>query len=553
MKSQMTGLSLVALLSLLSPAVATSEQLTIGITQFPSTLHPSIDSMMAKSYVHGLTHRPITRDNVDWQTSCYLCEKLPSIEDGDAEIIEREDGTKGVKLTYSLHPDAVWGDGTPLTTDDVLFTHQVGLHPQSGVGAAELFRRILDIDVIDEKTFTLSVEKLTFDYASIDDFRLLPAHLERGIFEEDPVAYRNRTLYETDPTNPGLWLGPYLVTEVSSGSYVAVETNPHWWGDIPVFDQIVVRTIEDTSALEANLRSGEVDMIDGSLGLTLDQGIAFEKRNFDSFQIQFKSGLVYEHIDLMLDNPVLADQNVRQALVLSLDRALMNERLFDGRQPVAHSSINPLDWVYDEDVTKYPFDPDRAAMLLDQAGWDQLDDGFRHNAQGDRLQLEFMSTAGNTTRERVQQVLQDMWKKVGIDVRIRNEPARVFFGETVSKRQFSAMAMFAWISAPENVPRSTLHSEEIPSEQNGWSGQNYTGYSNPAMDQLLDAIEIELDPEARRTLWSDLQEIYAQELPAIPLYFRAETHIWPHWLKNIQPTGHLAPITLHVEDWRVER
>lgn len=527
------------------------EQITIGITQYPSTLHPSIDSMMAKSYVHGLTHRPITRDGADWQSQCYLCVKLPSIEDGDAVVVEHEDGTRGVKLTYQLHPDAVWGDGTPLTTKDVLFTHEVGRHPLSGVGSAELYRRILNIEVLDDKTFVLDVEKLTFEYASIDDFRLLPEHLEREIFESDPAAYRNLTNYEINPSNPGLWLGPYRVSEVSAGSYILVERNPNWWGKRAPFDRIVIRTIEDTSALEANLRSGEIDMIDGALGLTLDQGLAFEKRNAELFQIIFKSGLVYEHIDLMLDNPIIADSKVRQALVLSIDRELMNDRLFAGRQPVAHSSVNPLDWVFDENVVSYSYDPDAAAKLLDEAGWTELNDGIRHNQDGQRLQLEFMSTAGNTTRERVQQVLQDMWKKVGIDVTIRNEPARVFFGETVSKRQFEAMAMFAWISAPENVPRSTLHSEEIPSPQNGWSGQNYTGYINPQMDSLIDAIEIELDREVRKELWSELQNIYAQDLPAIPLYFRAETHIWPKWLQNVTPTGHLAPVTLHVEDWQI--
>ena len=126
---------------------------------------------------------------------------------------------------------------------------------------------------------------------------------------------------------------------------------------------------------------------------------------------------------------------------------------------------------------------------------------MRHNAAGEPLSLELMSTAGNRTRELVEQVLQSQWQRLGIDVRIRNEPARVFFGETVAKRKFGAMAMFAWISSPENVPRSTLHSEEIPTEANGWAGQNSTGYKNPEMDELIDAIEIELDREKRRAMW----------------------------------------------------
>jgi len=178
---------------------------------------------------------------------------------------------------------------------------------------------------------------------------------------------------------------------------------------------------------------------------------------------------------------------------------------------------------------------------------------MRVNAAGEPLRFEIMTTAGNRTRELVEQVLQSQWKEQGIDIRIRNEPARVFFGETVSKRKFSAMAMFAWISSPESVPRTTLHSEEIPTEANSWSGQNYTGFSNPEMDALLEQIELELDREKRRELWQRLQHIYATELPALPLYFRANSFILPKWLGDIQPTGHQFPTTLWVENWSVNK
>src|SRR5690606_27349718 len=262
-----------------------------------------------------------------------------------------------------------------------------------------------------------------------------------------------------------------------------------------------------------NLLSGSIDMIAGELGLTIDQALAFEKRHGDRFQIVYEPGLTYEHIDLNLDNPILADVRVRKALLMGLDREALNEQLFGGRQPVAHTSVNPLDWVHDDDVPRYEEDLDAAAALLNEAGWDQIRGGVRHNAAGEPLRLELMTTAGNRTRELVQQVLQSQWQRIGVDVRIRNEPARVFFGETMTRRRFRAMAMYAWISSPENVPRSTLHSEEIPTEANGWSGQNYPGYRTPEMDRLIDAIEVELDRDKREKMWHRLQEIYAEDLP----------------------------------------
>ncbi len=115
------------------------------------------------------------------------------------------------------------------------------------------------------------------------------------------------------------------------------------------------------------------------------------------------------------------------------------------------------------------------------------------------------------------------------------------------------MAMYAWLSAPESVPRSTLHSSEIPTEANNWRGQNYPGYVNPEVDRLIEAIEVELDRDTRKTLWRRLQHIYAEDLPVIPLYFRAEPYVFPKWLKGVEPTGHLVTTTNWIEHWRVER
>jgi len=147
-------------------------------------------------------------------------------------------------------------------------------------------------------------------------------------------------------------------------------------------------------------------------------------------------------------------------------------------------------------------------------------------------------------------VLQAQWRAVGVEIRIRNEPPRVFFSETVSRRRFQGMALFAWLSSPENVPRTTLHSTQIPSAENNWSGQNYTGFRSAEMDALIEAVEIELDRDKRRALWSRIQAIYATELPVLPLFFRADTFVTPSWLQGVVPTGHQFPSTLWVEQWR---
>ena len=112
------------------------------------------------------------------------------------------------------------------------------------------------------------------------------------------------------------------------------------------------------------------------------------------------------------------------------------------------------------------------------------------------------------------------------------------------------MAMYAWLTSPAKVPRGQLHSSMIPTAKNGWSGQNYPGIKNTQLDETLDSIETECAPAANKMLWHRLQDLYATHLPALPLYFRAEPHIMPKWLKGVRPTGHQYASTLWIEHWR---
>jgi peptide/nickel transport system substrate-binding protein len=541
------------MLRLASGAAAEREkdELTIGITQFPSTLNPNIEAMAAKNYVLGATLRHFTVYDAEWKLVCLLCVSVPSIEGGGAIPVDLPDGKKGVDVTFTILPDASWGDGVPVTTEDVLFTYEVGRHPASAVSNGELYRRITGITVKDDKTFTLHINKLTFEYAAINDFVLLPAHIERSAFS-DPAQYRLRTRYDTEPTNPGLYNGPYRISEIAAGSHISLEPNPHWHGPKPQFRRITVRAIENTAALEANLLSGAIDMVAGELGFPLEEAIAFEKRHREDYRILYKPSLVYEHVDCNLDLPALADRRVREALILGLDREAMSRQLFAGRQPVADSFLNPLDRGYTNEITHYRYDPDRAAALLEASGWMAQPKGPRLDANGNRFALELMTTAGNRSRELVEQVLQSQWRRIGVEVRIRNEPARVLFGETLRQRHFE-LAMYAWVSSPENVPRSILHSSEIPSPANAFTGQNLSGFSSPQMDRIIDALEIELDRDKRQALWAEAQHLYATELPSIPLYFRSAVFALPKWLSGVHPTGNQYPTTLWITDWKVEQ
>ena len=539
---------------LISPPQSHAEQkdtLVIGMSQFPATLHPNIDSMLAQSYAMNLTLRPITAYDADWNLVCLVCTEIPTIENGGAVITDLGDGKQGIGVTYTLHPDATWGDGTPVSTKDVEHTIAVGKNPDAGILGAEFYRRVLSVDVIDDKTFTLQMDRVDYKYNDLALY-LVPEHIDRKAFAE-PAQYKNKNIYDNDTYNPGLYFGPYRITKVEPGAYIEFVRNETWFGSEPHFSKIIIRIIENTAALEANLLSGSIDYIAGALGVTLDQAVAIQERHPDTYNYVFRPSLVYEHIDLNLDNPILADLKVRQALLYAIDRQAISDQLFNGKQPVAHSFVSSLDSIHNKNINRFQYDPEKAAMLLDEAGWSTIKDGFRYNSDGEPLRIEFSTTAGSRIREAVQQVLQIQWQQVGIDVRISNQPPRVLFGDTLNKREFTGMVMFAWIVSPESTPRGILHSTEIPTDENNWVGSNYMGYNNPEMDKLIDDVEVTLDRTERLKLFARIQELYMHDLPVLPLYFRSTPLVVPKWLQGIQPTGNSSTTTLWVENWTVNQ
>lgn len=553
LKKSLAALGAAGLMLVAGPALAAKDQLTIGVAQFPSTLHPNIDAEVIKSYTLGFVIRQITAYDKDWKNGCLLCAELPSVKNGLAKIIDLPDGKKGMQVTIKLKPNLKWGDGEKVTTKDLEFTWRIARDPKTGFSNSHPWSRATKIDIVDDTTAVLTLDRVIASYNEWD--QVLPVHIEGPVYEKakETGDYVKQTTYARAPTTPGLYNGPYLVAGYQSGSQIVLEPNPNWAGTKPGFKRIVIKLIENTAALQANLLSGDVDMVAGEgVGLTIDQALELRKQHPDRFVYLFKPSLTYEHIDLQNANPLLKDIRVRQALIYAADRKTLTDRLFQGMQPVADTWVNPLSVNFTKDTIHYPYDLAKAKALLAEAGWKPGPDGICRNDKGERLSLEYGTTAGNRLRELQQSVLQNNWKAACIEVRIKNEPARTFFGETMKKRQYAGLAMYAWSSAVTESPRRTLASDNIPTEANGWGGANYINFSNKQMDALIDQVETALDPEEQKKLWHDMQQIYAKELPVIPLFFRAEPHVYPKWLKGYEPTGHGDWSSFSSENWRAE-
>lgn len=532
-------------------------ELKIGINQEFENLNPLIMTMSATSYLYRMVGRTLVSMDADGKWFPQLAKAIPSLENGSAKLIEA-DGKKKIIATWEIIDTAKWNDETPITCADFAFALKVAATPTVSVGEKETFTQVekIEADPANPKKCTFTYAKAKWDFYTLAQFYPLPKHLEEPVFNKfskDKEGYEKNSNYTKNPTLKGLYNGPYAISEVKLGDHVTFVPNPSFYGPQPKIQKVIVKLIPNTGTMEANLRSGTIDMI-STLGLSLDEALAFEKKvkaeNLP-YEVTFVPSVTYEHIDLNLDNPILKDLKVRKALITGLNREDLVKALFEGKQEAAVHSISPKDpWFTRDpkDITLYPYSKREAGKLLDEAGWKMGQDGYRYK-DGKKMSLVFMTTAGNKTRELVQVYLQDQYKQLGIEILAKNEPARVFFGETVRKRKFDGMAMFAWVSSPENSPRSTIHSVSIPNEKNGWSGQNFMNWSNKETDKLLDALELEFDAQKRVKLAHQIMKLYTEEVPVLPLYYRSDTSVVPKNLKNYRPTGHQFAETNDIEKW----
>ena len=542
------------------PPKLNNSEIKIGMIQEFETFNPLIANMAATSLMSKLVMRYLVTIDADGKWIPQLAKSIPSLESGSAKLVTVA-GVKKIEAVWEILDNAVWGDGKPIICDDFAFAIKVASAATVSIAEKEVYTQVekVTVDPLNPKKCTFLYDKAKWDFYQLGTFAPLPKHLEEKIFNmhgAETAGYEKNSLYVKEPYNVGLYNGPYLIQEIQLGDHVTFVQNPKWFGEPAKIKKIIFKLIPNTGTLEANLRSGTIDMI-SSMGFELDQALAFEKKvkaEVLPYTVLFQPSTTYEHIDLNLDNHALKDIKVRKALNYSINREELVNSLFEGKQAPAIHNITPKDAWYTDDpakVTIYKYSPRDAERLLDEAGWKRGPDGIRTKA-GKKLSFTLMTTAGNKTRELVQVYLQNGWKQIGIEVNSKNEPARVFFGETTKKRAFDSMALFAWVSSPESSPKSTFLSTNIPNAINGYSGQNQMGWINKEVDKLCLALDLEFTHEKRIQIVHNILKYYTDEVPVLPLYYRSVMSVIPNQLKGFRLTGHQFPETNEVEKWNLE-
>ncbi|MEI9981825.1 MAG: ABC transporter substrate-binding protein [Aliidongia sp.] len=481
-----------------------------------------------------------------WAVACALCTELPTLENGGARIVTRADGSKGIDVTFELASNLEWDDGVPVTTADVAFGIEIA-HKLGG-GAAAL-PNILDAVIQDDHRFTLRISSVRFDYNRMEDLFLLPAHREKALFDSSatPADYLARSLYATDPTAAGLSYSPFKVGKLARDE-ILLTRNPHWNGKRPSFDQILLRKFDNIEAVAADLAAKRVDMVAGETGLDLTGIFQLEAADKNSaYNFVYKSTLQYGHIDINLSNPLLADKRVRRAMLLSLDRPItgdVRERM--AADEVPRSFLPPASPNFDPTIASTPYDPVKAAALLDAAGFARGSDGIRVDSQGRRLAFRLAAQVDWDLAQRIVETVKDQLRNAGIEITLENKR----LGEILPKRQFD-LVFYTWINAPEFLLEPVYGKSGIPSAGNGYRGLNFPGFDNGEMNSTVSALTAEMDPAKRLLLWRRAQQIYAEEIPALPLSFGPMEYILPVTMTGVEPTGHMIPTSYWVEDWKL--
>jgi peptide/nickel transport system substrate-binding protein len=568
----------ILLLALLAPGAPLQAQtpkiVTIALAREPDRFYNP--ATLAGQLVANLVFDPLV--GLDEQMNPYpvLAATIPSTDNQLARL-SGDGADRRLVVTMPLRQDVTWSDGTPFTADDVVYTWQLMMNPQSGFDTT-VEDKLKTVDKVDEYTVRFTYlsanEARSFDperyknqgsepvidplsmFGLYDAPAIYPRHKLRELIGDDPRHSRQiATLETSDFARNPTGTGPFVLASWEAGTALTFSSRgvalPQRLAK-PAFDEVVFRIVPDKNDSLTALSQGQLQVVAQD---SIDAADAPVLDTLPGVQARYTAGNAWEHLTFNLDNPILADPAVRQAFAYGLNRGAINEAIMFGKAEVASSQVPSWSWAFDGSQPHYEFNPSQAEQLLDRAGWVRSgSDGIR-TKNGQRLSLKYWSTPA-PFRPGLMAMVKDQLAQVGIDLIIDSFPSSTLFDTTAStpqalvSRTFDVVE-FAWLDSydPGSDATYNMHSDNVPSKNNGYSGGNYGDYKNPRNDVLLDQLQRSLDPSFRRIALLEAQTIWQSDLPALPLFLRPITTATSTRLTNFKPTPAPAGETWNIEQW----
>lgn len=445
----------------------------------------------------------------------------------------------GRTIIYHLRKGVLWQDGAPFTADDVIFSWQQVMNPANAVPSRIGYDDVSRIDKLDAHTIAIHLKKrfspfvATFFTMSNTTYAIIPKHL----------LAQYADLNRTDFANKPIGTGPFVVSRYDKGSDITFVANPHYWRGPPKLKEIVVRFIgSDTTALTL-LKTHEIDFY-----YRAASSMAPSLQGIPGTRIVLSPFTRFTDIGFNAGNPILADVRVRKALAYATDRDELIAKVTHGVSMPADSDQPPYLWAHSDDITRYPFDPKRAAALLAQAGWQMGPGGIRTKA-GAPLALQLVSFTGSAVVTELEAVVQRQWRDVGVDTSIKNFPSDVLYeaqsaGGIEQNGKFD-VAIEQWANGID--PDESILFECGHAPPNGW---NIYHFCDPRLDAAEDDALVQYAQPVRKADYATVQKILTDALPIFVLWYERDQHVINTDFKNFKP-AHASTPFWNTWEWEI--
>ena len=561
-----------------SPTPEPPSVLTVCMGQEPSSLFMYADTTAAaRGILQAIYDGPFDRNH--GQVQPVILERIPSLQNGDAElrpvevvkgdvIVDAEGhwvtlneqtryrpsgctsadcaqayaGDQSVLMDalavrFRLLPGLLWSDGTPLTAQDSVYSFNIAQAFYGNVSDA--LRYTQSYTALDAQTVEwFAIPGYQGAYAT-NFFSPLPEHIlgaiDMNILPTSELAARN----------PLGW-GAYAFEEWISGDHITLHRNENYFRSaegLPRFEYLVFRFVDGGSAAVDALLVGECDYIDQTALTLNDAPRLLEAQSGGQIGLNVENDTSWEQAVFGLNTfsearaNLFASREVRQAIAMCIDRQGMVDGLLSGLAAASDGYLPAEHILFPTELPTYPYDPQAALELLASVGWvdsDQNADtpltalGRTDIADGSPFAFDYW-VPEDPPRQAAANWVQASLSECGIHVNIKTQPWEQFLSPgpdgAVFGRRFD-MAQFAW-SIGQIAPCFLFTSDEIPGPlpdfAKGWGGGNIAGYSNPEFDLACRTAQTTL-PDTPEYLQAQqrAQMVFAQDLPAVPLYWNPE-------------------------------
>lgn len=489
----------------------------VGSIGDASTLLPVLASDSSSSQINSLVYSGLVKYDGNLQVVGDLAESWEISKDG-------------LTITFHLRKGVKWHDGAPFTSADVLYTYQVYIDPETPTSYAEAYRQVTKAETPDDYTFRVSYDQPYAPALMSWGFSVLPKHLLEG----DKIT-------ESDLGRHPVGTGPYRFVSWEPGEKIVLEANRDYFAGSPYLKRYVFRIIPDTSTQFLELQTGGLDYMSLTpLQYKLQTDTLAFRRLFNKYRyLDFG----YTYLGYNLRRPLFKDRRVRQALTLAIDKKEIIDGVLLGYGQAVTGPYKSDTWVYNKEVPQYAFDPQRARDLLDAAGWVDSDgDGIR-DKDGRPFSFTIVTNQGNDLRSKAGEIIQQRFKEVGVDVKLRIIEWATFLKEFINPGNFDA-TILGWSTGPEPDQYNIWHSSKT-----GPRELNFIGYQNAEVDDLLERGRRIYDQSERKKIYDRLQVILAEDQPYTFLFAPESLQAVASRVHGIEPKA--AGIGYNFEKWYV--